>query len=114
MTVETLNQWLTELVSDIGMKICIPPRSRYVDVPGNRGVTGLVGIETSHCSCHVWDEENPGIIQMDVYSCSDFEPETVLNKLREFGLISYELMLIDRNDGFKLLSHVVVEEKNDH
>lgn len=105
MAEETLNKWFTELVSDINMKVCIPPRSRYVDAPGNRGVTGVVGIETSHCSMHVWDESNPGIIQMDVYSCADYDPQTVINKLNEFELISYEMLYIDRNDGFKILDH---------
>jgi S-adenosylmethionine/arginine decarboxylase-like enzyme len=103
--VEFLKKWFTELVSDINMKICIAPQARYVDVPGNRGLTGLVGIETSHSSIHVWDETDPGMIQMDVYSCSCFEPETVLNKLREFGLLDYEMMVIDRNDGFVVKAH---------
>ena len=102
-----LNTWFKELVSEIKMNVCIEPRSRYVDAPGNRGITGVVGIETSHCSMHVWDEMSPGIIQMDVYSCAEFEPETVLNKLNEFGLVSYEMMFIDREDGFKVIRHEV-------
>ena len=101
----SINQWLTELVSDINLKICIPPRACYVYAPGNKGVTAQVGIETSHVAIHVWDETNPGMIQMDVYSCSCFEPETVLKKLDEFGLVGYELMVIDRNDGFVVKRH---------
>ena len=98
-------QWLRELVSDINMKICIEPRACYVDAPGNRGVTAQVGIETSHVAIHVWDETDPGMIQMDVYSCSCFEPETVLKKLNEFGLVDYEMMVIDRNEGFSVKRH---------
>ena len=105
MKEEVLTKWFKELVEDIGMKVCIEPRARYVDNPGNRGITGLVGIETSHCSMHVWDEMSPGIIQMDVYSCAEFVPETVINKLNEFKIVDFEMMFIDREDGFKVLRH---------
>lgn len=103
---EHLEKWLTELVSDIKMKIVIPPRAFYVAAEGNEGLTASVNIETSHCSVHIWDHAEPPMIQMDVYSCSCFENETVLNKLREFGLISFELMHVDRNDGFKVVAHI--------
>lgn len=105
MEQDVLNTWFRELVEEIGMKICIEPRSNYVDVVGNRGITGIVGIETSHCSMHVWDEPNPSFLQMDVYSCSEFSPETILKKLNDFEIIDYELMYIDREDGFKVLKH---------
>jgi S-adenosylmethionine/arginine decarboxylase-like enzyme len=101
-----LEKWLAELVSDIKMKIVIQPRAYFVDTKGNEGLTGSVNIETSHIAIHVWSEDKPPMIQMDVYSCTCFENQTVLNKLNEFGLLSYELMHIDRNDGFKVVDHV--------
>ena len=104
-----LNTWFKELVEEIKMNVCIEPRSRYVNAVGNRGITGIVGIETSHCSMHVWDEMDPGIIQMDVYSCAEYDPETVLKKLNEFTLVEYEIMFIDREDGFKVLRHEKVK-----
>ena len=52
--------WLTELVNKIGMQICQGPITTYLDIPGNRGLTGLVIIETSHIALHCWDEEDPG------------------------------------------------------
>ena len=103
---KALNTWLTELVLDINMKVVIPARSKYVDAIGNRGLTGNIGIETSHVAIHVWDEPTPAFIQMDVYSCSCFETSTVLNKLKEFDLINYEYMLIDRNEGFVVKEHI--------
>jgi S-adenosylmethionine/arginine decarboxylase-like enzyme len=96
MDVEHLKRWFLELVEAIGMKVCIPPQARYVDVKGNRGLTGLVGIETSHCAMHVWDERDPALIQMDVYSCAPFFPDTVIEKLSEFGIVRYQTMMIDR------------------
>jgi len=105
MSEEDMNLWFLGLVSDVGMKVCIAPRSNYVDISGNRGITGQIGLSTSHASMHVWDEQSPSMIQMDLYSCGEYDPETVINKLNEFGIISYELMLIDREDGFQVLDH---------
>lgn len=88
------------------MKVVIPARAKYVEADGNEGLTGSVNIETSHIAIHVWDKWAPPTIQMDVYSCSCFEADTVLKKLREFGLLKFEYMMIDRNDGFKLVKHL--------
>ena len=49
--------FLEELVDKVGMKILMGPHATYVDTPGNRGVTAIVGIETSHMGFHIWDEE---------------------------------------------------------
>lgn len=98
-----LNDWLTRLVAAINMKVVILARSKYVDSEGNRGLTGQVGLETSHAAIHVWDDVTPGMLQMDVYSCSCFETETVVNMIKEWNLIKYEAMTIDRNDTFKIV-----------
>ena len=102
---EALETWLAELVTAIKMKIVIAPRAIFVEAEGNEGLTASVNIETSHIALHCWSEFSPPMIQMDVYSCSCFEVETVLEKLNEYGLISYEYMQIDRNDGFKVTAH---------
>lgn len=101
-TSEVIENWLRELVEAIDMKIVMGPFSKYVDSCGNAGITAAVVIETSHCAIHVWDEPNPAMIQMDVYSCSSFTCEAVLKKLEAFGLIAYETMMIDRNEKFKV------------
>lgn len=88
--------WLTQMVSDIGMKILQGPITTYLDVPGNRGVTGVVIIETSHIALHVWDESDPGLLQLDVYTCSDLDPEVVLEKIREFDPVKLEYKYLDR------------------
>ena len=101
-----LERWLTELVADVKMKVVIPARAHFVADEGNEGLTGSVNISTSHCAIHVWSNEKPSRIEMDLYSCSCFEVETILNKLREFGLVSHEYMMIDRNESFKVLTHI--------
>lgn len=103
--VAALQEWLAEVVTAIKMKIVIAPRAVYVEAVGNRGLTGSVNIETSHIAIHIWDEPVPAMIQMDVYSCSCFEASTVIDKLKEFGLVKYEQMIIDRNDNFVVTDH---------
>jgi S-adenosylmethionine/arginine decarboxylase-like enzyme len=102
---EKLNQWFRELVNKVGMVVVAGPTSVYVDEPGNEGITGTVTLATSHASIHVWDAINPSMFQFDLYSCSDFKPEQVLNHINEhFNLQSAIWQFIDRNGmEFKLI-----------
>jgi S-adenosylmethionine/arginine decarboxylase-like enzyme len=102
---EVLNQWFRELVNKVGMVVVAGPTSVYVSEPGNEGITGTVTLATSHASIHVWDAIHPSMFQFDLYSCSDFTPEQVLNHINEhFNLQSATYQFIDRNDmEFKLI-----------
>jgi len=102
---EILNQWFRELVNKVGMVVVAGPTSVYVDEPGNEGITGTVTLATSHASIHVWDAVHPSMFQFDLYSCSEFTPEQVLNHISEhFNLQSATWQFIDRNDmDFKLI-----------
>jgi S-adenosylmethionine/arginine decarboxylase-like enzyme len=106
---EVLNKWLSELVSEVGMKVVAGPTSVYVDEPGNEGITGTVTLATSHAAIHVWDKENPSMFQFDIYSCKDFEPEVVLNHIhKNFDLTEAYWSFIDRNNNvFYELKHGV-------
>ena len=102
---ETLNQWFRELVNKVGMVVVAGPTSVYVNELGNEGITGTVTLATSHASIHVWDAIHPSMFQFDLYSCSDFTPEQVLNHINEhFNLQSATYQFIDRNDmEFKVI-----------
>jgi S-adenosylmethionine/arginine decarboxylase-like enzyme len=102
---EVLNQWFKELVNKVGMVVVAGPTSVYVNELGNEGITGTVTLATSHASIHVWDAIHPSMFQFDLYSCSDFTPEQVLNHINEhFNLQSATWQFIDRNDmEFKLI-----------
>jgi S-adenosylmethionine/arginine decarboxylase-like enzyme len=97
--VRKLNKWLKELVKAIDMKVLVPPKSVYLDVAGNRGITGTVVIETSHCAIHVWDEVSPALVQFDVYSCKEFDVGVLIKKIEEFKPSFLEYMLVDRNQS---------------
>ena len=89
--------WLTELVSKIGMQICQGPITTYLDMPGNRGLTGLVIIETSHIALHCWDESEPGLMQLDVYTCGDLKTEIIFNEIKQFEPVKVEYKYLDRD-----------------
>jgi len=103
-----LHSWLVQVVGDIGMDICQGPITAYVDVPGNKGLTGVVIIETSHIAVHIWDEVNPGLLQMDVYSCADFNPQDIFDKIEEaFEPVKLEYKFLDREKSL-----TTIESKN--
>lgn len=104
---EFLNDWLKRLVEKVRMVVVAGPTSIYVDEPGNEGITGTVTLATSHAAIHVWDRNTPAMFQFDIYSCSEFTAEEVLEHLDEFGLISCEYIRIDRNGE----SMTVIEQK---
>ena len=54
--------WMKILTSVIDMKVMFGPNITYVDQEGNRGITCMALIETSHIVLHIWDEINPGSI----------------------------------------------------
>ena len=91
-----VEQWLKNVVELIGMKVCRGPISAYVDVTGNEGATGVVIIETSHIAIHGWDRRMPALVQLDVYTCGEFEPQKVFNALQEFDVQKLEYKYLDR------------------
>lgn len=100
-----VEEWLQELVDRIGMKVLGGPYANYVSVPGNRGVTGVVIIETSHIALHVWDEEEPGLLQLDVYTCGAFDPDIVFDHIEEFEPVKVEYKYLDRENGLTEVAH---------
>jgi S-adenosylmethionine/arginine decarboxylase-like enzyme len=101
---EFVIEWLRDTVVSIGMKVLSGPHAAYVDVPGNEGVTGVVIIETSHLALHVWDHQDPPLLQLDVYTCGDFNPQIIFDKLKEFHPTKIEHKYLDREHSLKEIS----------
>ena len=80
---EKLKKWFEEFIRSIDMKIFMGPYVKYCDMPGNRGITAVAIIETSHIAMHIWDEVNPALMQFDVYSCGELNVENICNKIKE-------------------------------
>lgn len=93
--------FLEKLVDRIDMKIIKGPFASYVDKPGNKGLTAIVMIETSHIAFHIWDEVDPGLVQFDLYTCGKLDLEKVLSIFKEtFNVESLDFILFDRENGF--------------
>ena len=96
-----LKRWLRKLVKKIDMKIIKGPYTAHVSKEGNRGVTGVVMIETSHIAIHVWDEISPALVQCDVYSCAEFSSNEVLTEFVNMEVVKIDHMMLDRVDNIK-------------
>jgi S-adenosylmethionine/arginine decarboxylase-like enzyme len=100
--VEIVKKFMCDLVESIGMKRLIEPQAVYVEAVGNRGMTSCVLIETSHIAWHVWDEQTPGLLQFDLYTCGNLVPEFVLGLVKDFfGLTNYSVKVFDRAKELK-------------
>jgi len=102
--------WLRDLVEKIGMKIVQGPFASMITEEGNRGLTATVMIETSHIAFHIWDEQEPGLLQFDLYTCSELNIDYVLDMLESFfNLVDYQYIVFDRQNGFKIIRGVYSE-----
>ena len=101
---EQLTEWLKEFIDSIHMKILMGPYVKYCKMEGNRGITGIAVIETSHIAIHVWDEPNPALMQIDVYSCAEFDVDTIANKIKSgFDVVKLDYKYLNRETGLTVL-----------
>lgn len=99
-----ITDWKKNLVEAIGMKILMGPYAVYSEMEGNRGLTAVTIIETSHIALHVWDEEELATLRLDVYSCAEFNIETILAAINEFEPTHIDYKFLDRTGDFILAS----------
>ena len=101
---EQLTEWMKEFIDSINMKILMGPYVKYCNVEGNRGITGIAVIETSHIAIHVWDEPNPALMQIDVYSCAEFDVDEIAEKIKsDFDVIKLDYKYLNRETGLIVL-----------
>ena len=100
-----IKRWLRNLVNKIDMKIIKGPYVSYVSKEGNRGVTGVVMIETSHIAIHIWDETTPALVQCDVYSCAEFSSNEVLLEFTDMEVTKIDHMILNRAIEIKPTTH---------
>ena len=96
--------WMTSLIASINMKLMQGPNISYVDQKGNRGITCMALIETSHIVLHIWDETEPGLFQLDVYSCKSFDMGIVIKSLNDsFKINKLQYKFLDRKSDLILI-----------
>lgn len=99
---EEANAWVKSLIKKIDMKLAVipgftNPTCYYCEHEGNRGLTCVAIIETSHIAMHCWDEGVPGQMQLDVYSCKKFDRNDVLAAIEQFEPTNIVTHWFDRN-----------------
>ncbi len=95
-------KFLRTLIKAINMKAMYGPTASYCKMKGNRGVTAFAIIETSHIAMHIWDEVDPALVQLDVYSCADMDPNKVIEIIKqELDTVKIEYKFLDREHDFK-------------
>lgn len=98
-------KFLRRLIKTIDMKAMYGPTASYCKMPGNRGVTAFAIIETSHIAMHIWDEPNPALVQLDVYTCAEMDPNSVIELFKEvLEPTKMDFKYLDRENGFTELS----------
>lgn len=95
--------WMKQLVDKIGMNILMGPYAVYSDVEGNQGLTAVTIIETSHIALHVWDEAEPALMQLDVYTCGPLDIDRVFEAIQDWEPTKIEYKYIDREHGLTLI-----------
>lgn len=97
-----LKKWLRKLVHDIGMHRIGGPFVRYVNATGNKGLTAVVMIETSHIALHIWEEGEQPYFRFDLYTCGPLQHKEVVELVAKFmNSPKMEWTVYDRERGFE-------------
>ena len=91
-----LKEWCSRIIMLVGMRVIGGPLAVYSEMEGNRGITAVAILDFSHLAIHVWDEVDPALVEFDLFSCKDFDPEVVLKELDKFELVSYTMKIQSR------------------
>lgn len=97
-----LNANIRKLIKLIDMKILSGPHSAYCNESGNEGWSSTAIITTSSITFHSWTEL--GQIELDVYSCREFDINTVFQWISQFEIEKLNYKYIDRELDFKEIS----------
>ena len=97
-----IEAWLTNIVDIMGMEVLKAADANYCEQIGNRGMTAVIQITTSHMALHTWDEDEQ-FIEFDVYTCSELDPQMVLEQIKIFEPTKISWKFLDRYNGLTLL-----------
>ena len=112
-----------ELINNVGMKVFMEPKVKYMPDEGNEGLTYLAGLETSHTSGHFWDKpevsfmkyKGATLLQMDCYTCgcmAEKEIKQLLEFIAEFGPKQVNVKLFDRSTpSMKMVAKLAYNHK---
>ncbi len=115
---EFVRNFLNEFPPKVDLhKIIDPKVVRYVgEKPEDWGVSGFVIIAESHISVHTFPERS--YVNIDVFSCMDFDPKKILAEVRNFfDLEQVESWFVERGIVYphsqEKMSDIVKLERRD-
>lgn len=80
--------------------------AKHVETKGNKNLTAVVLIETSHIAFHICDVQEPAMLQFNLNTCGKLEKEQVIKAIQErLDVVFMDWLLYARACGF------VLEEK---
>ena len=77
--------WIRNLVDIIDMEILHEPIAVKCNEKDNEGISAFCLITTSHIALHSWEEKEPNLVQLDVYSCKKFNQHLIEDELKTFS-----------------------------
>lgn len=107
--VDEMSAWMENMVREIEMDILDGPRTIYSDMVGNRGMTSSVILNTSNACIHTWDEVDPAIMMVDVYSCGHLDPNVIFKLLETFNPVKIEYKYLDREHNLHIMDEGICE-----
>ena len=99
---DKVTQFMNEMVEHVRMRVMIPPSTAWCADLGNEGITSTVVLTTSHAVLHIWNIPEPenSKFEFDLYSCSAFTPEEVIQKIRQsFDVQTVFYKFLDRDNN---------------
>lgn len=98
-----IEAWTRKLIKKLGMNVLLGPYAIYSDKEGNRGLTCITAIDTSSITLHTWDEVAPAQIKLDVYTCSELDPNDVFEELKDWDPVKVGYRFYDRDEDLVLI-----------
>jgi S-adenosylmethionine/arginine decarboxylase-like enzyme len=96
--------WLSNLITAIEMQTLKGPFSIYSTMPGNTGITAGAILSTSHIMLHTFEDDTYTMLQLDVYSCSEINIDTISSHIDTFFKpYKTEFKFLDREQGLEII-----------
>jgi len=103
-----IRKWINKLIIAIGMKrLGGQPLAVYCNDKNNRGLTCLAILNTSHLAIHTWDEDNPGMMQLDCYTCGTLDKDVIVKHIEQFEPSNISYIILDRKTELRIENHAI-------
>lgn len=94
--INTIENWVLRLIDALDMNVLYGPFTMYCDLDGNKGLTSVTLLTTSHIIIHVFEDQEDSEVQLDVYSCSKVDLDVIMSFLSELDIIEVSYKFLDR------------------